>query len=364
MTPIVLVAGLTLAASFLCSLLEAALYSLTPAQLEVAKKNGVFGARRFAAFRAHVEEPIAAILAVNTVANTFGASVAGALVGEYFGNAAIGWFAGVFTFLVLVFSEIIPKSVGVRYAARLIPMLVLPLQVILWVSWPVARPARFLMSKLTGSGEAAGPTEDEIIALSRMAAQGGVLTSSEMLWVENALGLDKVSARDLMTPRTVVHSVAIDQTVGALADTLRTMRHSRLPVYEGEDHDKIVGVIYRRELYDAVADGSTDRSLSDLVRPLEFVPDSMKGPQLLEKFIRGKRHMVAVIDEYGGFEGIVTLEDVLECLLGQEIVDEHDEHVDMQELARRRARVLRGRRAGRGSDASDRAALSSPERGR
>ncbi|MEY2981759.1 MAG: hemolysin family protein [Planctomycetota bacterium] len=364
MTAIILVAGLTLATSFLCSLLEAALYSLTPAQLEVAKKNGVFGARRFAIYREHVEEPIAAILAVNTVANTFGASVAGALVGDHFGNAAIGWFAGVFTFLVLVFSEIIPKSLGVRYAARLVPLLVLPLQVILWISWPVARPARFLMSKLTGSGEAAGPTEDEIIALSRMAARGGVLTSSEMLWVENALGLDKVSARDLMTPRTVVYSVAIDQTVGALADTLRLMRHSRLPVYEGEDHDKIIGVIYRRELYDAVADGTMDRPLAELVRPLEFVPDSMKGPQLLEKFIRGKRHMVAVIDEYGGFEGIVTLEDVLECLLGQEIVDEHDEHVDMQELARRRARVLRGRRAGRSGESADRTAVSSTERGR
>jgi CBS domain containing-hemolysin-like protein len=172
-----------------------------------------------------------------------------------------------------------------------------------------------------------------------MAAKSGNLSPHEMRWVENALGLDKVSARDLMTPRTVVQSVSIDMTVGALADVLRTMRHSRLPVYEAGDYDRVVGMVHRRDLYDAVTDGALDQPLAELVLPLEFVPDSMKAPQLLEKFIRDKRHMVAVIDEYGGFEGIVTLEDVLECMLGLEIVDEHDEHIDMQELARRRARA-------------------------
>jgi CBS domain containing-hemolysin-like protein len=338
-TAIVLVALATLAASFVCSLLEAALYSITPAQLEVQKKHGVFGAKRLARYRENVEEPIAAILAVNTVANTFGSALCGALVGEQFGNAAIGWFAGVFTFLVLLLAEILPKSLGVRYAVQLVPLLSVPLQVIMVVSWPIARPARLLMSRLTGTGKAGGPTEDEIIALSRMAAKSGNLSPHEMRWVENALGLDKVSARDLMTPRTVVQSVSIDMTVGALADVLRTMRHSRLPVYEAGDYDRVVGMVHRRDLYDAVTDGALDQPLAELVLPLEFVPDSMKAPQLLEKFIRDKRHMVAVIDEYGGFEGIVTLEDVLECMLGIEIVDEHDEHIDMQELARRRARA-------------------------
>lgn len=343
MTAIILVASFTLAASFLCSLLEAALYSATPAQLEVLKKKGVFGARRFAQYREHVEEPIAAILSVNTVAHTVGSAVTGAMVGEQFGSAAVGWFAGIFTFAVLLLTEIVPKSVGVRYAVRLVPFLVVPLRVLIVISWPVARPSKLLMSKFIGGSEADGPTEDEVIALSRMALKGGALTSREMRWVENALGLDKVSARDLLTPRTVVHSIGVEGTIGSLADVIRTLRHSRLPVHEGEDHDRIVGVVHRRDLYDAVADGVLDRPLRELVRPLDFVPDSMKGPQLLEKFIRGKRHMVAVIDEYGGFEGIVTLEDVLECLLGQEIVDEHDEHVDMQELARRRARGVEAR---------------------
>lgn len=339
MIGIAVVSGITLLASFLCSLLEAALYSMSPAQLEVMKDRGVFGAHRFARYREQIDEPIAAILTVNTLAHTVGAAVTGAMVGAEFGNAAVGWFAGAFTIAVLFLTEILPKSLGIRHGARLVPYLVLPLQMLIVLSWPIARPCKLLMSRWTrhgGTGQ--GPTEDEIIALSRMAVKGGAVTSLEVRWVENALGLDKISARDLMTPRTVVRSVSVDRCVGQLADEPSTLQHSRLPAYEGDDPDRLIGVVHRRELYDAVAAGRGDQPVRALVRPLEFVPDSMKGPQLLEKFVRGKRHMVAVIDEYGGFEGIVTLEDVLECLIGLEIVDEHDEHVDMQELARRRAR--------------------------
>lgn len=338
MTAILVVASVTLLASFLCSLLEAALYSVTPSQLQVLVKNGVFGARRFAHYREHIEEPIAAILTVNTIAHTVGSAVTGAMVADRFGSVAVGWFAGVFTFAVLLLTEILPKSVGVHWAVRLVPILAVPLQVLVVVSWPIAKPSKLLMSRLVGRSSNGGPTEEEVIALSRMALKGGALTSREMRWVENALLLDKVSARDLMTPRTVVRSVSVEGSVADVVDRLKTLRHSRLPVHEDGDHDKIVGMLHRRDLYDAVAAGQLDLPLRTLVRLIEFVPDSMKGPQLLEKFIRGKRHMVAVIDEYGGFEGIVTLEDVLECLLGTEIVDEHDEHVDMQELARRRAR--------------------------
>jgi CBS domain containing-hemolysin-like protein len=143
-----------------------------------------------------------------------------------------------------------------------------------------------------------------------------------------------------MTPRTVVQSVSADRTVADALASPGQLRHSRFPAYEGDDPDRLVGVVHRRDMYDALAADCSGQSLRELVRPLDYVPEGMKGPQLLEKFIRGKRHMVAVIDEYGGFEGIVTLEDVLECLIGVEIVDEHDEHVDMQELARR----LRSRR--------------------
>lgn len=338
MIQIVIVASVTLLASFLCSLLEASLYAVTPSQLEVLKKRKVFGARRFAKFREDIEEPIAAILTINTVAHTVGAAVTGAMVGELYGNQAVGLFAALFTLAVLLGTEIVPKSVGVRHAQRLVPFLVWPLQIMIWIAWPVAKPSKKLMHILVGRAGKHGPTEEEIVMMSRMAQRGGTLTLLESRWVENALGLDKVAAHDVMTPRTVVQSLSIDdRTVADLLANPEAVSHSRLPAYEAGDQDRLIGVLHRRDLYDAFADGRGDVPLRELVRPLDLVPESMKGPVLLDRFIRGKRHMVAVIDEYGGFEGIVTLEDILECLLGQEIVDEHDEHDDMQEYARRQA---------------------------
>ena len=338
MTLLIAVAALTLATSFLCSMMEATLYSLNPAQLEVMQRQNVIGSRRFARYREHVEHPIAAILAVNTVANTFGSMVCGALVGKEFGDASIGMFAAFFTLVVLLAAEILPKSLGVRYAPKLVPLLAGPLQFLMWVSWPIARPAHSLMSRLTGGAKPSGPTEEEVIALSRMAWRSGSLSAGEMRWVENALRLDTVSAWDLMTPRSVVQSIALERTVGDVVKDLATLRHSRLPLCEEGNPDKVDGFVLRRDIIDNFAGGKVDRPLREIARPLAFVPDTMKGPLLLQKLIRDKIHIVAVTDEYGGFEGIVTLEDVLEHLLGQEIVDEHDEHVDMQELARRRAR--------------------------
>ncbi|MBK8976079.1 MAG: HlyC/CorC family transporter [Planctomycetes bacterium] len=338
MITIAVVASVTLFASFVCSLLEAALYAVTPSQLEVLKKRGVMGARRFARYREDIEEPIAAILTINTIAHTVGAAVTGALVGARYGDAAVGVFAALFTLAVLVLTEIVPKSIGVRYAQRLVPYLALPLQAMLWLSWPIARPSKFLMHRLVGRGAKHGPTEDEIIAMSRMALRGGNLTAHETRWVQNALELDKVTAHDVMTPRTVVQSVNLDGiTVADLLSDPTRMRHSRLPAHEGGDPDRLVGVLLRRDVFDALARGERQLPVAELVRPLDLVPESMTGPELLDRFIRDKRHIVAVMNEYGGFEGIVTLEDVLETLLGAEIVDEHDEHVDMQELARLRA---------------------------
>lgn len=338
MTWILVTASLTLLISFLCSVLEATLYSVTPAQLDVMQREKVLGARRFARYRERVEEPIAAILTVNTVANTFGSSLCGALVGDHFGSTAIGVFAAAFTLVVLVFSEILPKSIGVRYAPALVPFLAGPLQFLIWVSWPVARPARLLMSRMTGGTTIPGPSEEEVIALSQLAWRSGKLTAGELAWIENSLRLDLVSAYDLMTPRTVVQTLATDRRIGDLARETSTLRHSRFPVVADGDPDKVVGFVLRRDVVDAIASGQPSRTIGEITRTLQFVPDTMKGPALLQKLIKDKVHMVAVTDEYGGFEGIVTLEDVLEHLLGEEIVDEHDDHVDMQELARRRAR--------------------------
>jgi len=338
-TAILVVAGATLLASFLCSLFEAALYSITPSQIEVLRSRKVRGANRLARLREDVEEPIAAILTVNTVAHTVGAAWCGALVGERYGSAAVGVFAAIFTVLVLAVTEIVPKSLGVRHALPLGPMIVAPLRLMIWTTWPIVWAAKRAMAGLRGPGAPEGPSEDEVAILARMAARHGAVRSDEHRWVENALALDRVTARDLRTPRTVVETFSADTPIRELALQVDRWIHSRVPVTEDEHPDRVIGLVHRREVLDhALLRPDDGLVLRDLVRPIRFVPESMRAHELLRLFLLDRCHLVAVVDEFGGIDGVVTLEDVLECLLGADIVDEHDEIENLQDHARRRGR--------------------------
>ena len=344
MTGVLLVGSLTLLASFCCSLLEAVLYAITPARIEVLKERGVKGARRLARLRAGIDEPIAAILTVNTIAHTVGAAWCGAMVGEIYGNRAVGFFAAIFTILILSVTEIVPKSIGVRHAGRLGPAIVWPLQIMIWSVWPIVWLARRAMGALSGPNAAAGPTEEEVIGLSSLAARGGAVRFEEHRWVCNALRLDRVTAGDLRTPRTVVESLPADTPVREMIEHGRHWVHSRVPLMEEDNVDRVVGLVHRREVFDAALEHSgRGLVLRDLMRPIRFVPESMPAHELLDLFLEERAHLAAVVDEYGGFEGVVTLEDVLECLLGEEIVDEHDREDDMQALALKRGRLRRDR---------------------
>lgn len=340
MTGIFIVGGGTLVASFLCSLFEAALYAISPARIEILRGRGVRGANRLARLRRDIEEPIAAILTINTIAHTVGAAWCGAMVGQELGSRAVGVFAAVFTVLVLAVTEIVPKSLGVRYAAFLGPIIVVPLQGMIWGVWPVVWVVKRLMGRL--SGVVHGPTEEEVEVVSRMAAHRGTVRREEHRWVRNALHLDRFTAGDLRTPRTVVETLEADSSMKDLRARVGSWIHSRVPVIEGADADRVLGLVYRREVLDAALSRPDEELiLRDFLRPIRFVPESMPANELLEVFIADRAHMVGVVDEYGGFEGVVTLEDVLECLLGAEIVDEHDEVEDMQVLARERSQRRR-----------------------
>lgn len=338
MTFILVVASLTLLASFLCSLFEAALYAITPARVALLEREGAWGAARLAALRRKVEEPIAAILTVNTVAHTVGSAWCGAMVGAQFGSRALGVFAAVFTVLVLAVTEIVPKSLGVRYADRLGTLVAWPIQLMIWSVWPVVWLARRSMALLTGPEASLGPSEDEVLITSRMAADHGRMRREEHRWVRNALRLDSVTVGELRTPRPVVELLAADLPLSELRGRVESLVHSRIPVTETGQPDGIVGQVYRREIFDRLLrDGDTPGHVRDLVHPIRFVPESMPAHELLEYFIHERAHMAAVADEFGGFEGVVTLEDVLECLLGHEIVDEHDQIADLRGYARERA---------------------------
>jgi CBS domain containing-hemolysin-like protein len=341
-TPILVIAGLTLLASFACSLFEAALYAVTPARIEVLRRRGRRGAEHLARLRSNVEEPIAAILTVNTLAHTVGAAWCGALVGERYGSVALGVFAAAFTVLVLALTEIVPKSLGVRYAGQIGPAIALPIQLMIWSVWPIVWVSKHAMRMLTRPGEQKGPSEEEVVVFTELAAQGGRLRPEERRWVENALRLDSVTAGDLRTPRTVIESLDAGQRIGDVAQHPERFVHSRVPLTEGGDLDQLIGLVHRREVFDTALSGGADRLLAEIKHPIQFVPEAMPAHELLNLFLSERVHMVAVADEYGGLAGVVTLEDVLECLLGKEIVDEHDEIDDMQEHALERGRARSG----------------------
>lgn len=333
---ILIVAGATLIASFLCSLFEAALYSITPSEIEVLRQRGVRGASRLARLRENVEEPIAAILTVNTVAHTVGAAWCGALVGEEYGNAALGIFAAIFTVLVLALTEIVPKSLGVRYASQLGPVVVVPIRTMIWSTWPVVWAAKRMMVMLKGSAPPLGPSEEEVAVLARMAAHHGAVSSDEHRWVKNVLALDDVKASELRTPRTVVETLEADTPIKELIDHVESWIHSRVPVIENKDPDQVVGLVHRREVLDrALRYPEEDLVVRDLLRPIRFVAGSMRADELLKLFIEDRSHLFAVLDEYGGIDGVVTLEDVLECMLGADIVDEHDQIENMRAHAKK-----------------------------
>lgn len=338
METVLIIVAISLAGSFLCSLFEAALYAITPTRVEAQRRRGVLGAAVLARLRGRIDEPIAAILTVNTIAHTMGATWAGALVGEMYGHVWVTWFAVAFTVAILFITEIVPKTLGVVHAGTLGPLVAWPIQVMIWMVWPLAWVSVKLTERLARRTKPSGPSEDEILVMTDMALQAGKVLPEESVWVRNALALDKVTVHDLMTPRTVIEYLPPDATLGEVLDRPSPPVHSRLPVAEGAELTQVTGLVHRRDIFERLARGDRTTRVRELLRPVDFVPETVRANRLLQRFLQKRQHLAMVVDEHGDIRGLVTLEDVLEHLLGQEIVDEYDRHRDMQEAARRKAR--------------------------
>jgi CBS domain containing-hemolysin-like protein len=345
MFALLLAVGLATLCSFLCSLAEAALYSISWSRIEGLRREGRKVGLLLFELRQNIEKPISAILTLNTIANTAGASVAGVAAADVFGPESLGLFAVAFTVIILIFGEIVPKTIGVAYSrpvavamARPLSWLVVGLAPVIWL---LTRIVGFLQSKTRGPSA----TEDDIRAMVSLTRQAGLLKPFEELSIRNILSLDQKLVRDIMTPRTVVFSLPATMTVAEAKALKAVWPHSRIPIYEDDDREKIVGLVFRREVLEALANDLDDLALIKLMKPVEFVMETMTLDRLLVKFLESRLHLCVVLDEYGGVSGLVTLEDVLEEILGKEIVDETDQVVDMRELARQKRRLLVGRKS-------------------
>lgn len=325
---------LALITSFLCSIAEAVLLSMTPSYIENQKQKRPEYAALLKRLRQDgVDQSLAAILTLNTIAHTVGAIGAGAKATIVFGNAWFGLFSAVMTLMILFLSEIIPKTIGavywkklVRFTAYFINGLIVILYPIVWIAESV--------TKFISHGKTIHLfNRDEFVAMTRVGEKTGHISNSEVRIIRNLFRFDSLKASDIMTPRIVIGSLPEDTTVTEASEYAERVRFSRLPIHKG-DPDTVTGYVLRDEIFLSKAKGQGAETLKTFRHDLLAVPEQLSLTRLLEQFLENRQYIAIVIDEYGGTAGLVTLEDLVETLIGMEIMDETDEIENLRSLAR------------------------------
>lgn len=325
-----------LTVSAACSLSEAALYSVRLPYVRRLAETGSRSGRVLAKFKHNMEQPISTILIVNTAANTAGAAIAGAQARILFGEAALVWFSASLTAAILLLSEIIPKILGVVHNRAVSRAIARPLNLLIRVLGPLIWLIQLLSKRLKPGGRIFSAPEEEIRHMAMISAEEGSILRYEADLVKNVLRLNDVTARDIMTPRSVVVKLPANLTLGEVSDKVKEWTHSRIPTYDPDDPETWLGMVLSRDILNRLANDDFDVSLDSLQKPMHFVGEKTPGHVLLKTFLKRRTHLFGVVDEYGSLTGIVTLEDVLESLIGEEIVDEVDTAADMQQLAKSR----------------------------
>ncbi len=325
-----------LAISFVCSILEAALLSIRPIELTERTNAGDAAAAALLDIKENrIDDAISAILTLNTIAHTSGATLAGAQAAKVFGSAWVGVFSGVLTFLVLVVTEIIPKTLGTLYASRLVGFVVATLDVLMTALKPVLF-LTGLLTRLIGRPEKRGMSRGELMAVVGLARKAGTLAKYEERVLGNILRFDEIQIEDVMTPRTVITMLPITATIDDLLQDPAMQEFSRIPLYD-ESPDRVVGYIHQRVALGALARGADiSTPLVEFQRNVLHLPETTSLGKAMRIFLDRREHLAVVTDEFGGTSGIVTLEDVLETVLGAEIVDELDSVADLRSLAAKR----------------------------
>ena len=339
MTVFVTSIAIVLIASAFCSLSEAAIYAVRLPYVRQVAEAGNRAGIILSEFKENMERPIAAILIINTAANTAGAAVAGAQARVLFGESALIWFSLFFTLAVLFFSEIIPKVVGVVYSRSAATLIARPWNLGIKLLFPLIWLTQHV-TLLFKPHESVLAPEEEVHHFAMMSSEEGSIMQHEAEMISNVLRLDRVKTSELMTPRPVVFKVASDTTLGQLAREVSKWNHSRVPVYDANNPETWKGFVFARDVLAALAEDRHDATIGQFCKPLFFVAEETPGHVLLRTFLKRRTHLFGVVDGYGDISGIVTLEDVLESLIGEEIVDESDSAVDMQEVARRRKKEV------------------------
>ncbi|MDN4503964.1 hemolysin family protein [Alteromonadaceae bacterium BrNp21-10] len=323
--------------SFLCSVMEAVLLSITPSYVGILKKKQPKIAKRVKRLKDNIDQPLAAILTLNTIAHTAGAAGVGAQAAVVFSDAAVGIASAIMTLLVLVLSEIIPKTLGANYWRELTPMVSSALGLLVVLLKPFVWFAEKLTKLLGRSYDEAFYIRQEIEAMADIGSKSGALHQEESDIIRSMLHFRHATLDDIMTPRTVMFKVHKDLSLHQYISEHGTSAFSRVLVYD-KNGDDIIGFVHKNDILLAYHREGEDYKISELVKPLYTVPDSVYLPTLLHTSLAEHTHICLVVDEYGDVKGIVTLEDLIEALVGLDIIDEHDPSANMQTIAKQRWR--------------------------
>jgi len=326
---------LSLFTSFCCSLFEAVLYTISTSQVEMLKKGGHRSADLLTALRTDINRPITAILTMNTVANTVGATVAGVSAASLFGEQHLIYFSAVFTLTILIFSEIIPKTIGVNYAVLLAPLIARPLAALVVVLRPVIWLCQLVTRLIPHNEEGNHVSAEELRTIATLSLQSGQIGADQERVINNILELGNKTVRQIMTPRTVTFSLEKETTIAEAMQLDEHLRHySRIPLYH-ENFNETTGIVLYKDILRAAAQGNKDLRLAQIMLPVHFVPETAPLNRVLMEFFERNQHLFVVVDEYGAMTGVISLEDILEEIVGREIMDESDRARNMRELARR-----------------------------
>jgi CBS domain containing-hemolysin-like protein len=326
--------------SFICSVLESVLLSVNMPYISVLEKEKPSVGKLLKSHKVHINKSIASILILNTIANTLGAAAVGAQAETIYGHGAVFYVSVVLTFAILFFSEIIPKTIGAVYWKSLAPVAAYVIQFFIFITYPIILLTLFVTNKIKKNDDGMSLTKEELIESTLMSEDEGVLDEKESDVIENILLLDKIKIHEILTPRTVVFGLDGNRTIKDIIDNEPAIfKFSRVPVYDG-NIENITGMIMTKKIFkQALEDNSVSLKTikKDIYRINENIPVSMA----LDLFIKKKEHMFLVLDSYDQTEGIVTLEDCVETILGVEIMDESDSHADMREVAKHKMRMKR-----------------------
>ena len=323
--------------SFLCSLLESFILSVTHAHISLVSKDRPALGKKLSHFKENINQPLSAILSLNTIANTVGAASVGAITLVEFGSNWVAIMSGILTLCILIFSEIIPKTVGALYWKKILVPATFAVQVLIIMTYPLVVFLEFLSKWLAKAENEDKVSREEVIAMAELGEDEGTIEESESTVIENVLMLDDISVEEVLTPRSVIFAVNKTNSVREVLDKYNDIEFSRIPVYE-DGLDNIIGIVRRHVLLKSKAEDQFDVTMGELAKPIHAVEENDSVGDVLDEFVKRREHLFMVKDQFGQVAGLIRLLDAFVTVLGVEIVDEHDHVVDMRKLAKAKLR--------------------------